>query len=70
MPFLSREQIPPSIRKKFLDMHKKQLREAMLNPLASEEQIYQIRQQLLDLGKPKIYDPASPPPLGAIDINQ
>jgi hypothetical protein len=68
MPFLSQQQIPYHIRKKYLDKYKKQLREAMLNPLASDEQIQEIRIKLSNLGQPKVYDPNSPPPPGAIDI--
>lgn len=70
MPFLSQEQINPTIRKKYLDQYKKQLREALLNPMANEAHILDIKNKLATLGLPKVYDPNSPPPPGAIDISQ
>lgn len=68
MPFISRDQIAPSIRKPHEAEYRQKLREALLDPTLTDEQANRLRSELENIGKPKVYRADSPPPPGAIDI--
>ena len=70
MPFLSQDQIKPEVKKKHLEKYKRQLKESLMNPLITPDQMADLKEKLRRVGKPKIYDPNSSPPPGAIEINQ
>ena len=66
MPFICREEIDPSLRQRFEGTHKAKLRQSLLDPGLTEMQQKNIRAQLEQLGKPKVYRADSPPRPGAI----
>ena len=65
--FVNRQAIPLATRARHLDRVRKQLRATLMNPALSPEQRDRIKLLLSEIGKPKVYRPDSPPPLGAID---
>lgn len=68
MPFLSKDQIDPHLRKKHEDALRERLRQSLLNPGLTAEQRLAIRQQLESIGQPKVYDANSPALPGAISF--
>jgi hypothetical protein len=66
MPFLNRRQLDPKLRKKYDAQFRNQLRQALADPTITPERRKAIRDQLARVGKPKVYDPNSPPQAGAV----
>jgi hypothetical protein len=69
MPFLNRNQIDPALRKKYDTEYRNRLRQALADPTISAERRQAIRDQLAQVGKPRTYDPNSPPKPGAVPID-
>lgn len=68
MPFITRQQIPEALRVKAEREHKTRLRSALMNPALTAEQKEAIRNQLSNVGKPRIYSASSPAKQGAIRL--
>jgi len=68
MPFLSRRDVAVSVRAAAEKEYRTQLRRALSNPGLSAAQKNELRRRLEQIGKPRVYDAASPPPPGAIQL--
>lgn len=69
MPFIKRQDVDVKIRKPYDEAHRKQLRQALLNPALTAEQRKHLQSQIASVGQQKEYDPNSPPKLGAVVLN-
>lgn len=56
MPFVSRNQISPVLRKKAEVEQRERLREALRNPALTEEQRKRLKQALAEMSRPKKVD--------------
>ncbi len=68
MPFITQQELGPSLRSKSEKNYRSQLRAALLNPGLSAEQRRSIQGRLGQVGQPRMYDAASPPLPGAIEL--
>lgn len=68
MPFLSREQIDPSLRSQGEGSYRAQLRQMLSNPTLSPEQRAALKRRIAEVGQARFYDANSPPPVGAISV--
>lgn len=69
MPFIQRHNIDITIRGQHDEAHKRQLRQALLNPGLTEEQHKHLRNQIDCVGQPKQYDAKAPPKVGAVALD-
>lgn len=69
MPFIRRHEIDIQIRGNYDEAHKRQLRQALLNPNLDEAQHEHIRDQLSTVGQAKKYDAKAPPKVGAVILD-
>ena len=69
MPFVHQEQISSTVRSKYETALKEQLRQALLAPGLTSDQRKAIKEQLNNLGQPKVYRAGSPPKPGAISFD-
>jgi len=70
MPFIRRDQISSEVRKPYEGTYKTQLRQALTNPGLTAEQRKCIKDQLAEVGKPKVYRADTPPKPGAISFQE
>jgi len=70
MPFIRRHEIDPALRHKFEGAHKARLRQALLDPGLSASQRVAIKQELDQVGKPKIYSADSAPRAGSVSFDK
>lgn len=66
MPFIRREDIDPHLRAKHLEARRAQLRQSLLDPSLTVQQVRRIRTEISLLGKPKVYTRDSEPGPGAV----
>jgi hypothetical protein len=69
MPFIRREDVDLSLRQRFEGVHKAKLRQSLLDPGLTAEQQKNIRAQLEQIGKLKVYRADSPHRPGAISFD-
>lgn len=70
MPFIQRESISPNIKRPYEVAYKASLRKALTNPGLTVDQRQQIKDQMQELGKSKIYTKNSIPKPGAISFQE
>ena len=70
MPFICRDKINPAVRKPYEGAYKGQLRQALTNPGLTAEQRKRIKDQLAEVGQPKVYRVDTPPKPGAISFEE
>ena len=68
MPFIQSIAISSELRKQHESAYKAQLRQALTNPGLSAEQYKRIKDQIVEIGKSKVYRVDSPPKPGAISF--
>jgi len=68
MPFLNRRHIASSARREADKAYKAQLRRALGNPGLTTAERENLKARLAQVGGPRVYDAASPPPPGAIAL--
>jgi hypothetical protein len=68
MPFVSRRDLALSAQKAADRKHREQLRQALSTPGLTLEQRRDLERRLGQVGQPRVYDAASPPPPGAIKL--
>jgi len=68
MPFINRRQIALATRQKADRKYRDQLRRALQNPALTAEQRKDLRSRLERVGQVRVYDAASPPLPGAIEL--
>lgn len=66
MPFIKRQDINPTLLKRFEGAHKARLRQALLDPGLTSAQRESIKEQLDQIGKPKVYKAGMAPKPGAV----
>ena len=71
MPFISRNQIDQMMRFSFEETYKEKLKNALLDPLLTEDKKKEIHHKLevLRLGVGKEYKKDSPIPVGAVSLD-
>ena len=55
MPFIRRQDVDPTLRQRFEEQRKGELRTALLDPALTEEQRKSIKRQLDTVGRLKVY---------------
>ena len=68
MPFLSQRDLSLAVRARSEKDHRNQLRAALLNPGLTADQRREIQLRLSQVGQPRVYDAATPPVPGAIQL--
>ena len=66
MPFIRRSDISPAVRQRFEGEHRARLRKSLLDPSLTAAQRRAIKEELVQIGKPRAYKAGSPPRPGAI----
>ena len=70
MPFIRRENVPVTLRRKFEAAHKARLRQALLDPGLSEGRRAAIKGELDQIGKPKVYSADSAQKAGSVSFDK
>ena len=68
MPFITRNQMDVTTRAASNAARKAQLRQALLDPALTEARHQQIREELANLGQPRVYSADAPPKPGAVSF--